>query len=170
MPRAIPEAPTIPSSPNPAEISWASRLPLAEALRAPHDRDDRRGEEFWLAEQCQDWRRVLDGFERFGVKRLTPAHNAGADAVECRQFALGVGAARHRDITPAKLRYRFERRVSRAKAAQQRIKSDGADRLGARQTQPVEAFLRVELARRLAPVQSASLSSSSARRGSRSRR
>lgn len=35
MPRAMPEMTAMPSSPSPAARSCASRLPLAEALRAP---------------------------------------------------------------------------------------------------------------------------------------
>ncbi len=56
-------------------------------------------------------------------------------------------AADRRHIAPAELWHRVERRAGRAEAAQQGVEGDRTDRLGARKTQPVEAFLGVKLAR-----------------------
>jgi hypothetical protein len=58
------------------------------------------------------------------------------------------------NVAPAEPRHRGDRRPRRAEPPQQRVERDRADRLGAAEAQPVEAFLGVELARgqgRLSP-------------------
>jgi hypothetical protein len=119
---------------------------LAEALRATDHRDHRRLQQLGMAQHGQYRRRVLDRGQACRVERLTPAHQARAEAVERRQFRLGL-TPRHRGDRAGQPRQRVERRFRGAKAAQQCVEGDRADRFGAAEAQPVQALLRIELAR-----------------------
>jgi hypothetical protein len=68
------------------------------------------------------------------------------------ELSLGFGAGYCGDSLGAlaaagKARQRLEGGLRRPKTAQHRVKRDRADRLGAAQSQPVEALLRIEFAR-----------------------
>src|SRR5258708_5493071 len=85
------------------------------------------------------------------IPPIAPAHARRSQAVERRQFRLGLARRQRRGRTrPLVIRWarqRVERRARRAEAAQQGIEGDRPDRFGAAEAQPVQALLRIELAR-----------------------
>ena len=88
----------------------------------------------------------------FGIERLAPADEPGAQTLKRGEFRLGFGARDRGDGSRAlaaagEAGQGLDRRARRAEAAQHREEADGADRLGAAQPQPVQALLRVEFAR-----------------------
>ena len=133
------------------EISGDAPAACRGVARAD-DGDDRAGQQPDLPENRQDRRRILDRREGAWISRLTPADQAAADSRQPGQFGFGSRARRRRDgpavlVAPRQPRECVERRPRRAKAPQQRIEADRTDGFGAAQPQPVQPFLRIELAR-----------------------
>ena len=102
-------------------------------------------------EHGQDRRRVVDRREPARVGWLAPADEPRPETVQCGELGFGLGAGDRGHglgalAAPRELRDHFQRRAGGAEAAQQRVKADRADGLGAAQPQPVEALLRIEFA------------------------
>src|ERR1700730_15323842 len=150
MPRPRPETTTMPPSPSAAARSRQNRRPLAEALRAPTTAT------IGLPSNSARPSTVKIGGasairQAARVGRLAPADELCPETLQCGELGLGLGACdRGHGLgalpAPRELRDHFQRRAGGTEAAQQSIKADRADGLGAAQPQPVEALLRIEFA------------------------
>ena len=130
----------------------AAKAPaIGRGVARPDHCHDRAAQQLGPPEHGQDRRRIVDRCEPARVSWLAPADEPRPETVQCGELGLGFGASDRGHglgalAAPRELRDHLQRRAGRAEAAQQRVKADRADGLGAAQPQPVEALLRIEFA------------------------